>query len=157
MDQSTSLAKSLADEITVEDDETLELSQFDQLVQEYHCQTPSELNLANIASINYIHYLNIQRQIADCESHLGALYYAHDRRCQPSDGFRPYNSNNGCRRSQFELLRFGVLSKEADRVYQRYLNALNMIIRMKQLPLQINIKTQTAIFGQNQVVQNNNE
>jgi hypothetical protein len=143
-----------ADEITVVDDKDLQADLLEQLTQEYDCQTPSELTLVNIASVNYTHYFKILQQINSCEISLQALYYGHHN-CGP-DGYHPVNSINGCKRSQFELLRLGILSKEADRVFRHYLNAINTLRRMKQLPIQINIKTQTAVFGQNQVVQANN-
>lgn len=126
----------LADEITVIDDETLQLSLEEQLQLEYNCQTPSESSLAKIISLNYIHYLDIQEQMKDSESRINSLYYSHNT-CEV-ENFKPYKSNNACKRSQFELQRFSILSKEADRAYRRYLTAMTTLRMFKQPPLNIN-------------------
>ncbi|HUD44914.1 MAG TPA: hypothetical protein VMR41_05195 [Patescibacteria group bacterium] len=101
------------------------------LQKEYDCRTPSEKATAELVAINFIRTLAIQRNITanlDRESY-----------------------------SDINIRRLEVLSKELDRANRHYLNSLQTLKMIKQPMLEVNIKTQTAIVGQNQLVQTNNK
>ena len=50
---------------------------------------------------------------------------------------------------------YKVASQELDRANRHYLASIQTLKAMKQSPMQDNIKTDTAIIGQNQLVQAN--
>jgi hypothetical protein len=154
MDQSSVAKRKLAHEIMVEDDETLQSSLERRLILEYNCQTPTELTLIEVASSNYIHYLDLKRQISSCEVSLEALYYCHDT-CGPNNLYAS-SPNKACKRTQYQLKRLDILNKESDRVFRHYMGAINMLRLMKQSPIKITVNAQTAVVGQNQMVQANN-
>jgi hypothetical protein len=49
----------------------------------------------------------------------------------------------------------GVLSKDLDRAHNQYLTAVQTLKSYRQPALQVNIKTRTAVIGNNQLVQTN--
>ncbi len=99
--------------------------------KEYYCETPSEKATAELVALNFIRTLDIQRRI----NNLLEVGHVTDN-----------------------LVRhFAILSKELDRANRHYLNALQTLKMLKHPALEVNIKTQTAIVGQNQVVQANNK
>ena len=97
---------------------------------EFNCTTPSEKATAELMVISYIRTLEIQRRI---NGYLSNGTITHD-----GVGF------------------LNVMSKELDRANRHYLTALQTLRMLKQPPMQVNIKTQTAVVGQNQIVQSNN-
>lgn len=101
-----------------------------QLQKEHNCQTVSEKATAELATINYIRTLATQSRI--------------NRYLETAT-----ISDMGIR-----LL--AVLSKELDRANRQYLAAIQTLRVMKQPSIKLNIKTDTAIIGQNQMVQTNN-
>lgn len=98
--------------------------------KEFDCQTPSEKSLAELAVINYCRTLYIQKKINDYIE-LGTV------------------TNIGVGYLNF-------LSKELDRANRHYLIAMQSLKAIKQPNIQVNVKTQTAVIGQNQVIQNKN-
>lgn len=100
-----------------------------QLQKEFNCQTVSEKATAELASVNYIRTLEIQNRI---NSYLAL----------------PTISDMGVRF-------LAVMSKELDRANRQYLAAIQTLRVMKQPPMKLNITTDTAIIGQNQLVQAN--
>lgn len=101
-----------------------------QFQQEYGCKTYSERATAELAAINYVRTIDIQKRIKNYLE-MGTI------------------TNAGV---QF----LGVLSKELDRANRHYLTAIQTLRMTKQLPMHVNVKTQTAVIGQNQIVQSNN-
>lgn len=101
------------------------------LQKEYQCETPSEKATAELVAINFIRTLEIQYKI---NSYLG----------------RGEITDMGVRY-------LAVLSKELDKANRHYLSALQTLKVIKQPALEVNIKTQTAVVGQNQIVQSNNK
>ena len=102
-----------------------------QLQKEYNCTTISEKATAELATISYIRTLGVQSRI---NSYLG----------------------------KGELTEIGVkflavMSKELDRANRHYLTAIQALRLLKQPPMQINVSADTAIIGQNQVVQANHD
>ena len=59
-------------------------------------------------------------------------------------------------RSEFLFNWNYILNKESDRVFRHYMGAINMLRLMKQSPIKITVNAQTAVVGQNQMVQANN-
>lgn len=101
------------------------------LQKEYHCESPSEKATAELVAINFVRTLEIQSKI---NAYLG------------KDEF-----------SDMGVRYLAVLSKELDKANRHYLNSLQTLKMLKQPPLEVTIKTQTAIVGQNQIVQSNNK
>lgn len=100
-----------------------------QFQKEYNCQTVSEKATAELAAINYIRTLEIQRKINN--------YLAQDSIAELGVKF------------------LAIMSKELDRANRHYFMAIQTLKIMKQLPMQVNIKTNTAVVGQNQIVRTN--
>ena len=48
-----------------------------------------------------------------------------------------------------------VMGKELDRANRHYLTAIQTLRMLKQPPMQLNIRANTAVVGQNQIVQAN--
>lgn len=101
------------------------------LQSEYHCETPSEKATAELAALNFSRTLDIQRRITIS-----------------------MNSENI---STFKLSYTSILSKELDRANRHYLTSLQALRALKQPALQVNIRTDTAVVGQNQIIQTNND
>ena len=101
------------------------------LQKEYQCETPSEKATAELVAVNFIRTLEIQNKI---NSYLGLGNI-----------------------TDMGVKYLAVLSKELDRANRHYLNTLQTLKMIKLPALEVNIKTQTAIVGQNQIVQSNNK
>lgn len=101
------------------------------LQKEYDCITTSEKATAELMALNYIRILAVQQKI-------GNLF---------GEG----------RYSELSLKYLAILSKELDRANRHYLCMLQTLKMIKQPMLAVNIKTQTAVVGQNQVIQTKNE
>lgn len=101
------------------------------LQSEFKCTTASEKSLAEVTSLNFIRTLWIQ------------------------DRIRAYLGIGSITDTGVKYL--DVLSKELDRANRHYLNSLQTLKMIKQPILEVNIKTQTAVVGQNQIVQSNNK
>ena len=100
-----------------------------QLQVEYDCKTISEKATAELVAINYCRTLETQRKLNNLLS---------------KDGL-----------SRIDLEFFSILSKEIDRANRHYLLAIQALKAMKQPQLKFNIKTDTAILGNNQLIQEN--
>lgn len=98
---------------------------------EYVCKTPSEKSLAELIAFNYCRVLHTQSRIQNYLN-LGKV------------------SDIGTKYLDF-------LSRELDRANRHFLTALQTIKTMKQPNIEVNVKTQTTVIGQNQIVQNNNK
>jgi len=99
------------------------------LQSEYQCKTQSEKSIAEVTSLNYVRVLEIQDRI---NSYLG----------------KGSVSDTGVKF-------LSVMSKELDRAERHYLSSLQLLRMLKMPPLQMNIKTNTAVVGHNQIVQAN--
>lgn len=102
------------------------LELFKNIQKEYDCQTPTEKSLAEVVTLNFIRILETQRQIKHTESNV---------------------------KTRYDILYIEILSKELDRAERHYLTSLQALRMIKMPQLEVNIRTQTAIVGQNQVVQ----
>ena len=111
--------------------ETLAINMSRELQVEYGCKTISEKATAELIAINYCRTLEIQRRI---NSYLqeGSI-------------------------TDMGVRFLGVLSKELDRANRHYLMAVQTLRAMKQPPLKLTIKTDTAILGKNQIIQANRQ
>src|SRR3989344_2670753 len=98
-----------------------------QLQKEYACTSISEKALAELVTISYIRPLEIQARI---NSYLSMGSFT-------GDGVRY----------------LAVMSKELDRAHRHYMTAIQTLRSMRQPPMQVKINADTAIVGQNQVVQ----
>ncbi len=101
------------------------------LQKEYQCETPSEKATAELVAVNFIRTLEIQNKI------------------------NSYLAQGNITDMGVKYL--AVLSKELDRANRHYLNSLQTLKMIKLPALEVNIRTQTAVVGQNQIVQANNK
>lgn len=101
------------------------------LQKEFNCLNPSEKSMAEIIAINFVRVLELQRKIKDL-----------------------YGKGNI---NKLEMEFLAILSKELDRAQRHYLTSLQALKMLKSPAFEVNIKTQTAVVGQNQVVQSNNK
>ncbi len=101
------------------------------LQKEYNCQTPSEKATAELTAVNYIRTLEIQHRIT--------LYLAMGTL---TDSGVKY---------------LAILSKELDRANRHYLTSVQVLKSLKQMPFQFTLKANTAVIGQNQIVQANGD
>lgn len=101
------------------------------LRSEYKCETPSEKAVAELVAMNFVRVLAAQFKSA-------------------------YLLDEG-RYTDLSVSYLAALSKESDRAQRQYLSSLQTLKMIKQPALEVNIRTQTAVVGQNQVVQTRNE
>lgn len=101
------------------------------LQTEYSCVTVSEKSMAEVIALNYVRVLTIQDRV---NSYLGLSSI-----------------------TDMGVRYLAVLSKELDRAERHYLTSIQALKMLKTPPLEVNIKTQTAVVGQNQLVQTNNQ
>ncbi len=100
------------------------------LQKEYQCEMASEKATAELVAVNFVRTLEIQNKINSYLA-LGNI-------------------------TDMGVKYLAVLSKELDRANRHYLNSLQTLKMIKLPALEVNIRTQTAVVGQNQVVQSNN-
>jgi hypothetical protein len=98
--------------------------------KEFDCQTPSEKSLAELTVVNFCRTLFVQKKIND--------YIERGTVTDIGVGYLNF------------------LSKELDRANRHYTTALQTLKVIKQPNIEMNIKTQTTVIGQNQVIQNKN-
>ncbi len=98
---------------------------------ELKCEKKHEQSLAEICAINFVRVVEVENRIS---SYLGIGSI-----------------------TDMGVRYLAVLSKELDRAQRHYLTALQTLRMLKTPSLEINIKTQTAVIGQNQIVQTNNK
>lgn len=108
---------------------TLSIDLMRKIQTEYGCNTPSEKVVAELASSSFVRALDIQKMI------------------------RVYLDKGEITGIGVQYL--GVLSKDLDRAHNQYLTAVQTLKSFRQPPLQVNIKTKTAVIGNNQLVQTN--
>jgi hypothetical protein len=124
-----------------------------QLIRDYNCQTSAEKATAEVATINFVRVLDLNKQITSSEITHNALFYAHNP--HPKGSF--YGDFSGrclaCERTKLELVNRKLLSKELEIANRNYLASLQTLRMMKMAPLQVNINTN---IGQNQIIQNKN-
>lgn len=97
------------------------------LQTEYNCQTPSEKALAETVALNFSRVLDTQRRI------------------------NMFIEKNSLNETGLGYLKF--LSMESDRAQRHYLTSLQALRTLHSPSLNVNIKTNTAVVGQNQAVQ----
>lgn len=108
---------------------TFAIEMLRQLQKEYNCVTFSEKATAELATINYVRTLELQAGISS-------------------------SLNKGIT-TELGTKFLTVIGKELDRASRHYLTAIQILRLMKQPPMQVKITTDTAIVGQNQVIQSN--
>lgn len=99
------------------------------LQEEYSCKTPSEKATAELIALNYIRTLEIERRINNYLA-IGSI------------------TDQGVKF-------LAIMSQELDRANKHYLTAIQALRAMKQPNLELNIRANTAIVGQNQMIQTN--
>lgn len=107
---------------------TFAIDMMRQLQKEYNCVLPSEKATTELIVLSFVRVLELQRRI---------------------------NGYISSQLSQTDISFFSTLSKELDRANRQYLSALQTLRMLKQPSLNVSIKTNTAIVGQNQLIQEN--
>lgn len=97
--------------------------------QEYVCVTASEKAVAELASACFIRALEMQRRIK---------------------AYLDIGTFTG-----IGVQYVSVLSKDLDRANRQYLTAIQTLGALRQPPMKLSIRTNTAVIGQNQMVQTN--
>ncbi len=133
---------------------TFAIDMLRQLQLDYSCQTVGEKALAELATVNFIRILDIQEKMMESLDTQKAMSHRHNS-CQNNLNIGHVNALNACERTMVELRLLNFLSKELDRAQRHYLMAIHTLIVMKQPLMQVNIKTDTTVIGQNQLVQTN--
>ena len=100
------------------------------LQTEYNCASPSDKSLAEAVTLNFIRILEVQRRIKNSMENI---------------------------KTRYDIQYISVLSKELDRAERHYLNSLQTLKMLKSPSFELNIKANTAVIGQNQMVQANNQ
>ncbi|MEI7653516.1 MAG: hypothetical protein WCJ70_04580 [bacterium] len=103
---------------------------FRNIKMELKCVTSAELALAESISLGFIQTLFIQKKMRE---HLDMKTI--------NDGGVKYLS---------------FLSIELDKAHKRYLNTLQILTSLKNPQMEMNVRAQTAIIGNNQLIQSNN-
>lgn len=116
--------------VVAEQYKTFGIDMLKKLQEEYSCTTLSEKATAELVTINYIRTLENQNRIS--------RYLAQGTITDTGVRF------------------LDIMSKELDRANRHYLSSLDALKSMKQPNLGVNIRANTAVIGQNQVVQANN-
>lgn len=106
---------------------TFALDMSKKLQEEFDCKTVSEKSLAEMAALNYCRVLYIQRRME--------MYLERDQITDIGVGFLKYTS------------------QELDRAERHYLTSLQTLKSRREPPMQVNFRANTAVIGQNQVVQ----
>jgi hypothetical protein len=96
---------------------------------EYGCLSASEKATAELASISFVRALDAQRRI---KNYLDIGEF-----------------------TAIGVQYMAVMGKELDRANRHYLTAIQTLRMLKQPPMQLNIRANTAVVGQNQIVQAN--
>lgn len=92
--------------------------------EDYNCLLASEKSLAELAAINFVRTLEIQRKITN---------YL-DMKSLTDNGVKY----------------LAILSKELDRANRHFIAVIQTLRMLKQSPVSVNVKAQTAFVGQNQ-------
>lgn len=108
---------------------TFAIDMLRKLKEEYNCLAVSEQAIAELATINYVRTLEIQRRI------------------------NAYFDMNSLTDNGVKYL--AIISKELDRANRHFLTAIQTLKMLKQPPINVNVKANTAFVGQNQLVQEN--
>lgn len=139
---------------------TFAIEMMRKLQEEYNCQTASEkatCELATMAFIRIFEYRELMIRSEKYQSNLVSGHSCGNNNILYSDINRQhaYFGCNACNRAKIEQQHYQTLGKELDRANRTYLSAIQTLRMMKQAPLQITVKAQTAFVGQNQMVQAN--
>lgn len=97
------------------------------LQTEYECKTPSEKSLAEVVALNFVRVLGAQSRMNS--------YLSKDSVTDMGIGY------------------LNVISRELDRAERHYLASLQALRVLHSPSFEVNIKTNTAVVGQNQAVQ----
>ena len=108
---------------------TFGINMLRQLQKDYNCTLISEKATAELVTTSYIRTLAIQLRLD---------FYLERTELNKAD-----------------LTFIAILSKEQDRATRQYLAALQTLRMLKVPPLQFNMRADTAIIGQNQIIQEN--
>lgn len=122
--------------------------------KEYNCQTMIEKAIAEQAASAFVRGLEIQKKLQIALDTQERLNNGHDA-CERNK-YSPNGFFHACQRAAYGLQYVSFLGKELERANRQFLASIQTIKILKQAPMQVTIKAQTAVLGQNQIVQTNN-
>ncbi len=108
---------------------TFAIDMLRQILEEYGCTMVSEKATAELVVISYVRTLDIQSRLRASLD-------------------RP-------EKHEVNMVYINILSKELDRANRHYLASLQTLRMLNQPSLSVTVKTNTAIIGQNQLIQEN--
>lgn len=108
---------------------TFSIDMLRKVQDEYSCKTASLRATAEVAVLAFVRILELQRRLDN--------YLEQDNL------------------KQIDINYFSVLSKELDRAHRQYIQVLQTLKFAHQPAMKVNIKTNTAIVGENQIIQEN--
>lgn len=136
---------------------TFAIDMMRKLQQEYGSETVSEKATTELATMEYVRTLELSQTMKESIIFQKALASGHtcggNKTYFTSD--KSDKSCRACNRAVIELKSYENLGKELDRANRHFLTAIQTLRMMKQAPVQITVKAQTAVIGQNQQVQTN--
>lgn len=138
---------------------TFAIEMMRQLQKEYNCQSASEKATCELTTISFLRALEIKQLMKESLAYQQELTTSHGCGSYSVSYGNERDRNLGCRgcnRSKIEMQKYTLFVKQLDQANRHYLAAIQTLRMMKHAPLQITVKANTAIVGQNQVVQSNN-
>lgn len=115
--------------VVAEHYQTFALSFSRRLQLEFDCETEAEKSLCELTAVNYARTFEIQRKINNLFNQKGL--------------------------TKLDVEYLAILSKELDRAQRHYFSSLQTLRSFKQPVFHLNLKADTAVVGQNQIVQTN--
>jgi len=97
------------------------------LEKEFDCKTTSEKLIADMAAMSYVRKMTFSNKLTSNQTYLGS----------DQEGYRNF------------------LSREIDRSHRQFLSSLEILRCQKHPALKVNVKTNTAFFGEKQQFNNN--
>lgn len=131
-----------------------------QLEIEYACTSWNLKLLCRAATLAYLSILENKQLIKESLEYQQKLAAGHT--CGKNNIFysdinkhHAYFGCCACNRAKIETEKYKTLTKELDRAYKHFYTALQELRLMKQTPLQVTVKANTAVIGNQQAVQVN--
>lgn len=138
---------------------TFAIEMMRQLQEEYGCKTVIEKMTCEVAILAYIRILENKQLIKESLEYQQRLAAGHtcgrNNVLYSDNNKHTYFGCNACNRAKIETQKYTILTKELDRAYRQYYSAIQELRLMKQTPLSVTIRANTAVIGNQHAVQVN--
>jgi len=135
---------------------TLAIQMMRRLQEEFNCITSYEKSLSELAALSYVRVLDSQTQLSDVYTRENIQAQRHDSCDRDKKFYASSNMPTACKRTDYLLKLANHLSKELDRAYRQYLGVIQVLSNLHKPVFQVNIKTNTAVVANQQVVNTGN-